>query len=385
MLRRAPLVMAASLLLFVVGACTLSTAGIDSGEASGTTGSTSTAGNGGAGGALSTTSTTATASTTGTGGAAPCSSDADCPLPSMCVKYTCPAGACVPTFAPAGTPVMGAPPGPCKKLVCDGAGAPAVKDDDVQMPDDMNACTTDVCESGKPKHAQLPNGTPCGGGLACKDGQCAGCTDLAQCPMGDTCKLATCAVGACGFDVVTPNGKTCAPPSTECFESSLCAAGACVPMAKPAAIFSDGANGNCKSASCDGAGMFAIVNDDNDVSPDGNSGDCTVPSCDGGVPGTKPAADGQACGLAGQHCCAGACQYAACCPVAMKCNNTCCQQNQVCDGNFCCGQDKVCGGKCCDPVFGVTCLANTTCCFNNNVCGAKCCAFGQQCNNGNCQ
>lgn len=386
MAQRGFLVVGASVLLFVAGACTLSTSGIDTGETGGFgagTGSSSV-GSGGAGGGATTGSTT-TSTTTGTGGAAPCTTDAQCPAPAACVKYSCPAGACVPMFAPEGTPVMGAPPGDCKKLVCDGAGAPALKNDDGQMPDDKNPCTSDSCENGQPKHPPLANGTACGGGLACKDGQCMGCTAAAQCPMGDVCHAVTCIAGACGFDTASLEGQPCAAPAGACFDSSVCAMGACVPQPKGAAVFSDGTDGNCKSASCDGNGVFAVVNDDNDAPPDANGNDCSVLACNTGAVVQAAAPDGQACGNPGQHCCAGACQYGGCCPVAQKCGAACCQANQVCDGTFCCTQDKLCGGGCCDPGFGFSCIGGSKCCATNKVCGNNCCGFLQSCVNGSCQ
>jgi hypothetical protein len=278
---------------------------------------------------------------------------------------------------------MGAPPGDCKKLVCDGAGAPAVKNDDSQMPDDNNPCTGDSCENGQPKHPPLANGTACGGGLSCKDGQCMGCTGAAQCPVGDVCHAVTCIAGACGFDTASVNGQSCAPPPGECFDSSVCAMGDCVPVPKGAAVFSDGTSGNCKSASCDGNGVFAIVNDDNDAPPDANGSDCSVLACNAGAVVQASAPDGQACGLPGQHCCTGQCKY--CCP-AQQCGISCCAVQDVClNGVSCCAPNNVCGGGCCDPAFGFTCVGGNKCCANGKVCGNSCCGLVQTCVGGNCQ
>jgi hypothetical protein len=385
MVGRAPLLLASSLLVVLAGACTLSTAGIDTGETGGaaSTGSTTA----GSGGSSSTTTTTTTTTTTGTGagGSATCSSEAECPPPAACVKYACSAGACVPTFAPLGTPVVGAPPGPCKALVCDGQGASVVTNDDAHVPDDQNPCTADTCTGGTPKHEPLSNGTPCGGGLACNAGSCMGCTNAGQCPAGDACKVATCVAGTCGFDTSSTEGQVCSEPPGICFDQSHCAAGTCVPTPKPQGAMSDGIDGNCKSHFCDGSGMLSLVDDDADTPPDGNANDCTIPGCAGGAPTSKPSQDGQNCGLVGQHCCAGNCQYATCCAQAQKCGLACCAANEVCGNNgFCCAADKICGGACCDPAFGVTCVGGAMCCFNNKVCGNKCCGALQACVNGAC-
>ncbi|MFO0754940.1 MAG: hypothetical protein U0359_00495 [Byssovorax sp.] len=364
------------------GACTLSTRGIDDGESAGTFPATTT----GAGGASTSGSTTgATGGAGGTGGAGTCFTTSDCPKPAACVSYACTAGSCVPTYAAEGTPAAGAPPGPCKKLVCDGQGTTKAADDDTQHPDDSNPCTIDGCAAGAPTHADAPNGTLCGGGLSCASGQCMGCTDPSQCPPGDTCKAATCTAGACGFETASKDGASCAAPPGFCFDESKCAGGLCTQQPKPPGLFDDGTTGNCQSSFCDGNGNLSQVNDDSDLPADQNANDCTVPACANGGPTTTQSPDGQSCGQPGQHCCDGNCQYGACCPAADKCGLDCCGQNEVCgNNNFCCTADKLCGGTCCDPSFNVTCLGGSVCCVNFKVCGSKCCGPLQSCVNGAC-
>ena len=49
------------------------------------------------------------------------------------------------SFTAVGTPLAAQTSSDCQKAVCDGAGATTTQNDDTDLPDDNNACTTDVC------------------------------------------------------------------------------------------------------------------------------------------------------------------------------------------------------------------------------------------------
>ncbi len=168
-------------------------------------------------------------------------------------------------------------PGDCLANTCDGNGAIVAINDDLDINNDSNPCTTDACNAGTPTHAPVMAGFVCGAGQACDGaGNCNGCLTAASCPgQDDECKTRTCTAAVCGFSF-TPAGT---PTSAQ----------------TPA---------DCKKNQCDGAGVIVPVADDLDVPFDSNQ--CTNDVCTAGVPSNPPLASGTACSQNGGTSCDGA-------------------------------------------------------------------------------
>jgi hypothetical protein len=95
----------------------------------------------------------------GAGKCAECLVANDCPgQDTECQKRACTMGACGVTFTAMGTALGTQAAGDCKKAVCDGAGGTTSQNDDTDLPNDNNVCTTDVCTAGVPSHANAPDG-----------------------------------------------------------------------------------------------------------------------------------------------------------------------------------------------------------------------------------
>lgn len=178
------------------GTTTSSSGGEGGATASG--GTTATGAQGGTGATTSGTGGTG-ATTSGTGGT---TSSGDCVNPQkdcsgnpgFCNTWGCNGSMeCVLVPVPDGTPL---PPevqilGDCQSTACV-AGEPSSLADDLDIADDANACTADVCTNGIPTNFPLPVNTPCGvgGGFCDGNGICANCLDLV-CPDGMECDPAT--------------------------------------------------------------------------------------------------------------------------------------------------------------------------------------------------
>lgn len=241
-------------------------------------------------------------------GSNPCSTVADCPVPSsVCSVPSCEAGVCKATAKPQGTPLPTQPIGDCKKLICDGAGNAVDSADDTDVKSDGKECTTDVCTDGVPSNPQKPAGTACGdgGALACDDhGDCVGCLAPADCGADSECQHPTCTNGICGVDNESRG----------------------VHLASQTA-------GDCHVVQCDGAGHPESVIDATDFVPD--TEECTSDACDGGDPVHPPVAANTACDEDPGHLCDG---NGACveCIVPSDCpgSDTECQTRQ-CNAGVC--------------------------------------------------
>src|SRR6185503_11528005 len=89
----------------------------------------------------------------GAGKCVECLAASDCPgQDTECQQRTCTMGACGVSFTALGTPVATQMAGDCKKVVCDGNGGTTTQNDDMDVPNDNNACTDDVCSNGAPSH-----------------------------------------------------------------------------------------------------------------------------------------------------------------------------------------------------------------------------------------
>ena len=236
----------------------------------------STTGTGGAGGSAST--STSTSASTGTGLPGVCVTPSECPQPANeCVTATCTAGMCGTANQPAGTATTMQTPGDCLANTCDGNGAIVATNDDLDINNDSNPCTTDACSGGVPTHAPVMAGFVCGAGQACDGaGNCNGCVTAASCPgQDDECKTRTCTTSVCGFSYMPAGTATSAQTAAD-----------------------------CKKNQCDGAGVIVPVADDADVPVDSNQ--CTNDVCTAGVPSNPPLASGTACSQNGGTTCDGA-------------------------------------------------------------------------------
>lgn len=332
------------------------------------------------------------------GEATACDSVAQCPESTECASYECAEGRCKVTFVPDGTPVVaGQTESDCKVIACDGAGSVVTLNDDDDAPDDPNPCTTDSCSDGTPVHDPVADGTECGQGLQCKAGVCSGCTQDAQCPVGDQCRTATCDMpsGDCGFvvetgkvippddptdcvqdqcndqgNVETVGDATEVPPDadpclvegcssagdvtntpevdgTSCPGGNYCYGGACVQCGIPAEC---GTPAICKQYECN-ANACVLVDAPDGPLPDPDPDDCVVPGCTGGSPSPTTLPDGDSCTgpMGASVCCSGSCcngpgtgcTAGACCPTARSCNgNTVCCMGMDME---CCADGATCG------------------------------------------
>ncbi len=140
-----------------------------------------------------------------------CATATDCPeSANECEFPVCSSGICTSGYQPAGTATAMQTAGDCKKNVCDGAGGITTINDDADVPDDNNNCTTDTCQNGTVVNTPRNPGEPCGTGLVCsEEAICVGCNVADDCPGADTeCALRTCSSNTCGTEFVS-FGSTC--------------------------------------------------------------------------------------------------------------------------------------------------------------------------------
>jgi hypothetical protein len=243
----------------------------------------------------------------GAGKCAACLVATDCGgVDTECQQRACIAGVCGMQFSPQGIALSAQTASDCKKAVCDGSGGITTQTDDTDLPNDNNACTTDVCTSGVASHGTVANGASCGGSLTCLNGTCAGCAQPSDCPgVDDECKARSCTVGVCGFNF-TASGFAVAAQTA----------------------------GDCHKKQCDGAGNITSNIDNTDVPVDDGQ-QCTSEICTAGVPSHPAAAANTACNQAGGSFCsaAGTCVQ---CNAAAQCSGTDTEcHTRTCTANAC--------------------------------------------------
>lgn len=187
-----------------------------------------------------------------------CTTSADCPVANdACSMATCNDGICGLAPAPVGTPLPDSVVGDCKAQACDAAGNIAAINDDSDIPDDDNACTTDICKAGVVSHSFIAAGFACsdGNGSMCNGaGACVECILATDCPGQDSaCEVRTCVAGVCG--------------------TAFTSAGTPSASQTP---------GDCAVMVCDGSGGTTSSADNMDLPVDGNA--CTADACMNGVP-----------------------------------------------------------------------------------------------------
>jgi plastocyanin len=213
----------------------------------------------------------------GAGKCVECNVASTCPgVDNECQARTCTAGVCGIALTAAGTVAATQTAGDCLVNKCDGAGASKPVINDLDLPDDSNPCTNDVCTSGVVSHPAASAGTVCGVGQACNGaGACTGCVAAATCPGSDTeCQTRTCTASVCGFSFTAAGTATSAQ-----------------------------AAGDCKQNQCNGAGAIVSVTNNADVPVDANA--CTTDVCTNGAPSNPPTASGSACAQNGGTLCNG--------------------------------------------------------------------------------
>jgi hypothetical protein len=244
----------------------------------------------------------------GAGACVQCVAATDCPgTDSECQQRTCTAGVCGVAFTAANTPVASQTANDCKKNVCNGAGVVTAANDDADLPNDNNPCTTDTCSAGTVGHTNVSAGQACGTGLVCSgSGTCVGCNTANDCPgSDDECKARTCTNHVCGV--------TFTPANTQ------------VTTQTP---------NDCRKNVCDGSGNTVNQNDNADLpADDGNQ--CTSQTCVSGTPTFPTLPVNTACTQNGGSFCtaAGACVA---CTAASQCpgTDTECEQ-RTCTNNVC--------------------------------------------------
>ena len=331
----------------------------------------------------------------GNGACVECFAPDECPgVDDACQTRTCIDGACGFDFAPAGTALPVQDAGDCKKAVCDGMGATVAENDDIDLPDDSNACTDDLCTAGVASNPAKPQGTSCGTAgngdpLVCDAaGVCVGCNAPSDCPgTDDECKTRTCENNTCGV-TFTAQGT---------------------PVAAQTA-------GDCVEQVCDGSGNIVASDLDSDVPPD-DGNECTDDTCAAGAP-VHPAKgngtscdDGDACTQA-DSCQSGACggspvvctaldtchTAGTCDPATGMCSNPVKPNGAACnDGNACTLVDTCQAGACSGGMPKVctaldqchvagTCDPGTGVCSNPNKADGTTCTDGNACTTGDaCQ
>jgi hypothetical protein len=117
-----------------------------------------------------------------------CAVDDDCDAPGPCVSYSCQGGVCIKAAAPAGFIAADIVVGDCYDTICGEGGEVRQVASTSDRRDDMDPCTTDLCEDGAPKYDWAPDGTPCG------DADCQSCTagKCGECSPGYGCEGTTC-------------------------------------------------------------------------------------------------------------------------------------------------------------------------------------------------
>ena len=232
----------------------------------------------------------------GQGACVTCLTATACPgTDTDCRHRTCTNGVCGTANMADGMAVSGQTPGDCKKTVCM-TGSSLIVNDDLDLPVDGNACTTDVCTAGVPTNPNLASGTACGANLICSgQGTCVGCNVAADCGTNTTCQTQTCTNGTCGVQNA--------------------AVGTVLPA--QAQI-----GGDCKQLECDGMGQSRTVNDDTDMPVDGNA--CTKDQCMNGQLSNPPETAGTACSQGNGTKCNGSGTAPACvqCFAASECPGT---------------------------------------------------------------
>jgi plastocyanin len=344
--------------------------------------------------------------TTGTGGEPECVDAASCGISDDCHSYACDMGKCVEMFAAAGTKTKAQVIGDCKTNTCDGKGAIVSTNDDTDVFDDKNDCTTDSCSAGTTVNDPKSSGAPCAsnGGKVCDGAKaCVECVLDPNCASGVCGADHKCVPASCGDGVkngmetdVDCGGPTCGKcnAGSVCMSAGDCVDGVCDPktMKCAAASCGDGVkNGmetdvDCGGPTCPDCGPGKLCGSPLDCVSgvcSGNPLKCQMATCMDGVKnGAETDVDcgGGVCPacVADKACLvAGDCASGVCSGNPLKCQMPSCSDN-VKNGNE---TGKDCGGGMCLPCAnGLGCMKNADCssmfCNAMQLCAAPNCMDG---------
>ena len=347
----------------------------DAGSGGGAGGSTATVGGGGSGGA-----------------GVECVLPIDCPgQDTECRVRTCVGFVCGFDDVAEGTVSAVQVAGDCLTRVCDGAGHDKQIADPLDMLDDHNVCTYDICAGGQPRNEPWVT-QACGldgEGVCDGHGGCAECVVAAQCTGSDLCVDNRCVPPECvdgaknGYETaVDCGGPSCIPcgSAKACLRDRDCQSALCDPGTKlcAAPACGDGKrNGGEADVDCGGpcallCAAGARCDEDADCLGGRCSGAVCLPSCADGVKNgaetgldcggyaCSPCAIGAGCG-AGSDCVSGVCQGGRC--VAPSCVDGAKGEAET-------GLD--CGGACAPCKPGKGCATGDDC--ESTVCAGTICA-----------
>lgn len=264
----------------------------------------------------------ATTSTGGTGGSIPCSPASPCEDVdnNPCTKESCFKGSCV---------SIPRDPGP--------------------GPGSTECITLDCGDNGALPKKTIHTSKACGMGLMCSaQGECAGCTNVAQCGPMDECQKSTCRKDmTCTYEYMPLGTK--------------------VNAVQPNDLPDD-----CKAPICDGYGKTVLFIDMTDTPA---SAVCTVGQCVDGKPEQTPLPAGTACADKVTYC--NASQMCVACALDANCamGLTCYQET----GCVSCADGKKNGDET-DSDCGGSCQA----CADKQGCAQNKDCTSQRCDNGTC-
>ena len=250
----------------------------------------------------------------GSGQCVQCTAAAQCGTNTFCQTFTCDSGTCgtAPTALGVALPAQTA--GDCQEQQCNGLGGTRSVANDVDIPNDDNQCTDDICSLGVPSNPNRLVNTGCAedGGTYCNGaGSCVECNAGSQCGTNTFCAQFACTTGACvqtntGTGVDLPGGSQ--------------------------------SPGDCQVLECNGSGAVRSAALNTDVPSDGNS--CTQDVCTAGVPSNPNRPLNYVC-RSGDYCDgAGTCVD---CNSADQCGTDSFCRSYTCNGNTCGQVDTTAG------------------------------------------
>jgi len=273
-----------------------------------------------------------------------CMTPSDCttlPKDDECRTRTCIDHICGQTFTAKGTKLTTQVSGDCVETFCDGAGNTINQPANMDLPEDGNPCTRNVCNAGTPSFPFEPLNTGCGTDGACDGAGTCKSPDGAPCLNEATCSSGNCIDGYCC-------NTTCTQKCRACNVTGL--------------------KGTCST-------VPAGYSDDTCTSPKSCNGTTNGNNCDNKYPMGYP------CTLAGQCgsgiCIDGVCCNGSCLSTCQSCNvagmvGTCANvlsgQEDPVATTACTGVNSCNGAGMCLLDNGQPCTGSTQC-FSNNCTG----------------
>lgn len=260
---------------------------------------------------------------------------------------------------------------------------------DVDVCDDGNPCTTDVCDVGGTGVCIMTNNTdPCNvDNDVCTAGVCDGAgacdeTSPLVCDDGNPCTDDACTDPVTGCEYTNDNNNVCTDDGDVCTQAHNCIAGVCV--GSNAKVCDDG--NDCTDDSCDPVLDCVFVADDSNSCDDGAG--CTDNACSGGTCVATDTCDTdpddcqvETCDVAGDTCVSSdAANNSPCddddlCTTGDRCLNGSCDAT----GTETCDDGNDCTDTSCDPGSG--CLFDAVDCSDGSACTDDLCAPVGGCSN----